>query len=782
LRQFAKQLRENPSDSHAGQLSGLVAAVEPGEAYQIAHAFSLFFQLVNVCEERQRIRRLRETPEPGQSLRRLFRELEEAGVSSETLQACLDELDIEPVLTAHPTEAKRRSIIYQLWRIREDFEAPDEVLETLWQTEEIHQRKLKPLDEVANTLQFFDACIFDAVADFYRVFDDELRQRYPDVKSPGAFLRFASWIGGDRDGNPHVTPVISRKTVSLQRECALAHYRRQCALLIAELSHHTADRRPFAGLAPKKRHEAGELFRAQIDATARKLTRASLSPEELIADLERVRDGLAAQNAWRTASGRIDRLIRQARVFGLRLVELDFRDNTEKLDGDSAELRAELETLGRIQTDYGAAAAHRFVLSMTHDADQVLQLLALAREAQVTELDVVPLFETIADLERATGIMHELYTDTGYREHLAGRGNVQEIMLGYSDSNKDGGYLAANWFVHEAQSGLAALADEHGVKLRFFHGKGGSIDRGGGHSHRSLRAQPHAAHGGRLRITEQGEVITLKYSDPEIARRNLEQLTSAVIAAACLPAPDELSADRLPAWRDAMEALARDSLAHYQALVYDTPEFQAYFWQATPIDVIEQLRLGSRPSRRTASRDVRTLRAIPWVFAWTQSRHLLSAWYGIGFALERMTVDHPKRLTLLREMYRDWPFFTALIDNAQQSLAKTDMHIAAQYAALVDSAEVREHVFGRIRAEYETSVASVLAVSGADSLLAKDPVLSESIQLRNPYVDPLNYLQIRFLPVWRREPAKDANRHENPLRRLLALTVGGIAFGMKSTG
>jgi phosphoenolpyruvate carboxylase len=250
----------------------------------------------------------------------------------------------------------------------------------------------------------------------------------------------------------------------------------------------------------------------------------------------------------------------------------------------------------------------------------------------VTELDIVPLFETIDDLERASGIMRELYTDAGYREHLKRRGNVQEIMLGYSDSNKDGGYLAANWFVHEAQSALAALADEHGVKIRFFHGKGGSIDRGGGQSHRSLRAQPHAAHGGRLRITEQGEVITLKYSDPEIARRNLEQITSAVIASVCLPGPDETCADRLPVWRDTMAELARDSLGHYQALVYGMPEFEEYFWQATPIDVIEQLSIGSRPSRRRASRDLRTLRAIPWVFAWTQSRHLLSAWYGIGFA------------------------------------------------------------------------------------------------------------------------------------------------------
>ena len=314
------------------------------------------------------------------------------------------------------------------------------------------------------------------------------------------------------------------------------------------------------------------------------------------------------------------------------------------------------------------------------------------------------------------------------------------------------------------------------MKLRFFHGKGGTIDRGGGASYRSLRAQPHAAHGGRIRITEQGEVISLKYSNPAIAQRNLEQLTSAVIAVECLPAAETAE---LAGWEARMGRLARLSFEFYQRLVYQTPGFAEYFWQATPIDLIEHLRLGSRPSRRQPSTDIRQLRAIPWVFAWTQSRHLLSAWYGVGHALREFTRQEPDGLASLRDMYLKWPFFRALVDNAEVSLAKTELGIARQYAALVTNASVRQKIFGLIKAEYARSVQMVLAVTQRGALLENQPTLAQSIRLRNPYVDPLNYLQIRFLGVWRR--ASEKQRTE-ALRRLLALTVKGVASGMKSTG
>jgi phosphoenolpyruvate carboxylase len=341
--------------------------------------------------------------------------------------------------------------------------------------------------------------------------------------------------------------------------------------------------------------------------------------------------------------------------------------------------------------------------------------------------------------------------------------------LGYSDSNKDGGYLAANWLLYRAQKNLAQQADEQAIKLRFFHGKGGSIDRGGGASHRSLRAQPFAAHGGRLRITEQGEVISLKYSNPHIAQRNLEQLTSAVIAVNCLP--PRVAPAQLAAWESHMDQMAHWSIEFYQQLVYRTPEFQEYFWQATPIDLIEHLRIGSRPSRRQQTADLRQLRAIPWVFAWTQSRHLLSAWYGVGHALESFG-----DIDTLRAMYDEWPFFTTLLDNAEMSLAKTDLYIAGRYASLVTDAAVRHKIFSRIQDAHARSVRMVLQVNRRRSLLENQPVLAESFRLRNPYIDPLNYLQIRFLPRFRRD------KENKSLRRLLALTVNGIAFGMKSTG
>ena len=350
-------------------------------------------------------------------------------------------------------------------------------------------------------------------------------------------------------------------------------------------------------------------------------------------------------------------------------------------------------------------------------------------------------------------------------------------MLGYSDSVKDGGYLAANWALARAQKRLVEVAEQHGVNLELFHGKGGTVDRGGGQSHRSIQAQPHAAPGGRLRITEQGEVISLKYANPAIAERNLEQLVTAVLDAHLLGAR-RVPAAKLAEWEAYLAELSATSRDYYRELVYQTPEFLPYFWQATPIDLIEQLRLGSRPSRRFSTHDLRDLRAIPWVFAWTQSRHFLPSWYGLGWALEKFVTDHaPHGLTLLRQMHEGWPYFAILIDNAETSLAKTDLYIAGRYATLMHSASVRDRIFTRIEQEYHRTVRNVLEVCGSSHLLARQPVLAESIRLRNPYVDPLNFLQIRFLREWRRA------RHTPPeLLHLLQLTVGGIAFGMKSTG
>ena len=758
LRQFAKAIRAQPDQARIRAKRRLVAGLSIPEAYAVAHAFSLFFQLTNLCEERARIRHLQSQPEPAQSLRRLFRELRDAGVTAAAVQRCLAALEIEPVLTAHPTEAKRRTTLNHLLRIASRFEAPDEILEALWQTEEIRERRVGPLDEVDNVLFLFDRTILPAIANFYATFDAELRAAFPEVKRTRPFLTFASWVGGDRDGHPLVTPEISLAAAERQRDRVLGYYACECEGLISELTH--ASRRhkdptndPF---------QPGEIYRRQLLGIRRRLGNSYRDSGELVRDLEKIQLGLRRQGANRAASGHIAGLIAQAKACGFHLAQLDFRDHSRQ---PPAKILGELQCLRTLQRIHGEAAAHRFILSMTHNPADLTGFLAQARRAKA-RVDIVPLFETIDDLDRAPQIMDAILRDPRYREHLRRRGDVQEIMLGYSDSNKNGGYLAANWSLYRAQQRLAERCDAHGVKLRFFHGKGGSIDRGGGMSHRSLRAQPHAAHGGRLRITEQGEVIALKYSNPVIAQRNLEQLTTAVIAANCLPAP---ATD--PAWEATMEELAHRSFDFYQELVYRTPEFLTYFRQATPIDLIEHLTIGSRPSRRSGDGDVGQLRAIPWVFAWTQSRHLLSAWYGIGHAL----AAHGD-IERLREMYRRWPFFAALIDNAELSLAKTDLYIAGRYASLVSDARVRRKIAGVIAGEYERSVKMVLAVTRRTRLLANQPVLAESIRLRNPYIDSLNYLQVHFLARFRRD------RENQSLRRLLALTVNGIAFGMKSTG
>jgi phosphoenolpyruvate carboxylase len=759
----------------------LINQLSVTEAYQIAHAFSLFFQLTNLCEERARVRHLKTEASPAMSLRHLFQELKEARVPAEKLQQCLDELEIQPVLTAHPTEAKRRAVLNQVWRVAERFDDPDEALEALWHTEEVRERRVGPLQEVENAVFYFDRTICETAASFYSTFDAELAAHYPGVKRRRHFLTFASWVGGDRDGNPFVTPELSRTTAQWHACAAMDFYERQCALLLQEITHSSPPARrparnePTDAIIPFQPYEA---FRAKLGRLRGKLRAGEAKITEITQTLEEVQAGLLQRQARHAAHGRIQRLLTQARTFGLHLAELDFRDYSGKLDSAEAELLEEFRAIRDIQKKHGPQAANRFILSMTRSADDVLRLLKLMDKAGVWDIDLVPLFETIHDLENASRILAELWADPPYRAHLKHRGRVQEVMVGYSDSNKDGGYLAANWFLYRAQKEMSRVADECGVKLRFFHGKGGSIDRGGGTSYRSLRAQPHAAHDGRIRITEQGEVISLKYSNPAIAQRNLEQLTSAVIAVQCLPAAEPVAA-KLSRWESQMDRLARLSFECYQQLVYGTPEFVEYFWQATPIDLIEHLRLGSRPTRRQATTDLRQLRAIPWVFAWTQSRHLLSAWYGVGYALHEYERQEPDGLAALRDMYQHWPFFGTLLDNAEVSLAKTDLRIAAEYAAQVRSPAVREKIFGLIEREYDRSVKLLLEVTQRSALLEHQPVLAQSIRLRNPSVDPLNYLQIRFLARWRK--AGEKQRTET-LRRLLALTVNGIAFGMKSTG
>jgi len=892
VRLFCKDLREAPSPDKERAFQDLLKGLDTADAHRLARAFTLYFQLVNLAEESQRLRRLRDTEREGaapasMSLPRLVGELKAAGVPPERLTDALARLRIEPVLTAHPTEAKRRTILQHILRLARVWEAHDrpdltareaertrdtflETLEILWQTKQVRDRKLTVDDEISNVLYFFRSAILSATADFHDVLEDALKAHYPGLAAARRTLTFGSWVGGDRDGNPNVTPATSANALRRHRDLILAHYEETLEGLIGHLSFTTdfapvektlqaslnRDLRRLPEIQERLRTaEPGEAYRSKLICMKQRLMNiktgrpyAYAAAGEFLADLRLIEHSLGRHGGHRAAAGRLQTLILQAEVFGFHLARLDFRHHAGKtraalqevLRGETvadwpALIRGkpqwprrlsdgarlvleEVRTLVHLQKEFGAGSADHLILSMTRDAADLWGIVYLARLAGlvapergsgrpvpqtgtalplgmvpgsrqgapsggrwVSRVDVVPLFETVEDLKNAVPVMRALWADPFYREILASRGNTQEIMLGYSDSNKHGGYLSANFNLVQAERGLSREAAAHGVHVRFFHGKGGTIDRGGGPAHRAILAAPESVTGYQLRITEQGEVISLKYGHPLIARRNFEQMASAVLMANLLSPKQEIPAADRARYEEAMAELAEASLARYRRLVYETPDFITYFMQATPIDVIERFEIASRPVFRGGVKSLSDMRAIPWVFSWTQARHLLSAWYGVGHGLEDFVKRHGAAgEKILKEMYARWPFFSSVIDNAQVSLAKADMAMAKRYAGLVEDAKIRETIFKDIEGEYWRSVTRVLSVSGQHKLLERSPVLMESILLRNPYVDSLHTLQLKYLPLWRSGRLSRKARQEALL--VLLMTVNGIAFGMKSTG
>jgi phosphoenolpyruvate carboxylase len=859
LRKLSKEIREHPGPQLI-EASGRVAArLRVDEATAVAHAFSLFFHLVNLCEERQRVRRLRayEKHDGGapMSLRSTFEALRRHKVKAAALSRLLASVRVEPVLTAHPTEAKRRSVMNHLWSIGRALDelaadpsaSPeakiDPWIEALWLTEEVRERAVTPEVEIESARVYLEKTIYDLAGALWERFRSELRRSKLKAAEPAPFIRFGSWVGGDRDGNPNITPEFSLHAAEEMRQSVLRYYQRSCERLLSVLSFPSA--RPDAQRAlldslqsdferfPELRalesaDQPHELLRrklrlmlARLDRTAQRSPGEYSDASEFAGDARLLEEAVRRAPAPRLANIAPERLRVAAEVFGFHAVSLDFRQHSSMtraaadrllvsyelpLQPEEARIQSiqqvltcppdqsrplgespdEFRSLKQIQERHGEEAAHRYIISMATSAADIWDVLLLAHAAGLvsrddgrvrSSIDVIPLFETYEDLERGGKVLDQLTSNALYKSLLESRGRFQEVMLGYSDSVKDSGYLAANWALFRAQDELARVAARHGIRLGLFHGKGGSIDRGGGISYRTVQAQPNSAPGGHLRITEQGEVISFKYSNPVIAERNLEQLVASVLGANLLH-PARTRQQRRARWYEHAETLAVLSRTFYREFVYDTPGFAEYFYQATPIDLIEHLPLGSRPARRLTGQDLHDLRAIPWVFAWTQSRHFLPSWYGVGCALEHFSEEHgAKGLSLLRDMYRGWPFFSVLLDNAETSLAKTDLDIARRYADLVRPASLRDAIFGRIEQEYRRSRRMVLLVADRSHLLARQPVLAESIRLRNPYVDPLNLLQIRFLEEWRKSRAPRTD-----LLRVLQITVGGIAFGMKSTG
>ena len=867
LRKIAKQIRQTPNSKLLKTKERAVGKLSVEDATDVAHAFSMFFHLVNLCEERERVRRLHAHDRQGagapMSLRHTFSELRRQKVSPAAVKKLLASMHIEPVLTAHPTEAKRRSILNHILRLGRTLDSAcgditptverdvDSWIEALWLTDEVREGVVTPEMESENARFFLERTIYDLAGTFWERFCAEMTRRYPTLPEPHPFLSLGSWVGTDRDGNPFVTPETSLEAAEQVRLSILRYYREACNRMLGWASFPcrnskiTSDlraeiERDMARFPATRAFEAvdqpSELVRRKLRIMMWRLERTSdraegayAEPKEFTDELYRLTDLLNAYPSPRIARIGPGRLRVASQVFGFHGASLDFRTHSRVTRGGADEVLrkanlptepneariksiqqmlsrpvldaefsketlhalAEFRALRTIQVRNGEESAYRYVLSMTSCAADVWDVLLLARQTDLVEprggqlhsrIDVIPMFETLDDLDAGPRIMEELFADPLYRGILAGRNDFQEVMLGYSDSVKDGGYVAANWGLFHAQKRLAEVAEKYKIRFSLFHGKGGTIDRGGGQSHRSIQAQPSAAPGGRLRITEQGEVVSLKYSNSAIAERNLEQLVTSVLDAHLLHA-HRVEAAKVPEWEVYATELAESSRDFYRKLVYETPEFVDYFRQATPIDLIEQIRLGSRPSRRWGAGDLRDLRAIPWVFAWTQSRHLLPAWFGLGHALQKFQRDHaPHGIDYLRSMHEGWPFFFNLINNAEHSLAKTDLYIASLYAGLVKPAGLGKRIFRLIEEEYHRSVRGVLDISHSSSLLAGQHVLAESIRLRNPYVDPLNFLQTHFLERWRRRRGKPEQPGTAALLHLLQITVGGIAFGMKSTG
>ena len=845
-------IRRRDSANHAPLDALPLLGRSPAELLAVARAFTAYFLLINLAEEKHRVRTLRRRERAGvlpESIADAIAQLARAKLPTTDLRALLDRLLLRPVLTAHPTEARRRTVLVaqrRLYRLLDRFDDPRltrrqdrdlrrrlrEEMTVLWQTSQGRRQRPTPLDEVRAAMVFFDQTLFRVTPQLYRALDAALldRGRSEDrsgSREPAArsFVRWGSWIGGDRDGHPGVTAEVTRTTLRIQADHVLRGYRNVADRLQQTLSVAT-DRaevpdeflqrlgawlRPFPELrADLERRFPGQPYRQafgvigeRLERTRRRLTGARGprrgaydTPVELLDELGEVQASFRAHAADRVAWGEVQELRWQVETFGFHLASLEVRQHADGhrsalatlLDAEeSSETREALATLRAIRDIHGAFGAEalpRYVISFTRSAADVTSVLELDRiavpDAEPTPLDLVPLLESSDALGAAGALLASLLNDPTYRAHLERRGMCQEVMLGYSDSNKETGYLAAAWSLYRAQEELVAVARDHGVDLTLFHGRGGTIGRGGGPANRAVLAQAAGSVNGRLAVTEQGEMIAERYPSPTIAQRHLEQLTSAVLLAS-RPGHGWVTAEQADRWRPMITELASLAEGAYRRLVWDEPAFLDFFRCATPIDELGRMELGSRPSRRGgAAPTLESLRAIPWVFAWSQSRTNLPAWYGVGTALAAFVRRHADGHDQLTEAYRSWEFFRSLIDNVELGLAIADPTLAARYAALAGEDPDMRAIADAIELERTTTVEQLTALTGNDRLLERSPRLRRSIDLRTPYVDVLSELQVHALERLRSGTLAAAEREAT--EELLQLTVGGVAAGLQHTG
>jgi phosphoenolpyruvate carboxylase len=868
-RQLSISIRETSDEAANVELSQLLDGLGVDEAEALANAFALYFQLINLAEEREAVRRLRRDRRGDESSEGTARAgidwLRERSWTDERLDDLLSRLRISPVLTAHPTEARRRTVLtalrrcYALVEVFDDARLGEldldeverrlrEEITILWRSSAIRRLAPSPMDEVRTAMTYFDETLFRVVPHVYRQLDRALvGPSKGDTAAPRvpAYLRWGSWVGGDRDGNPNVTAEVTRHVPRIHADHVLRGYEAVASRLLSTIAVDV----PMACLQPvlearlardaeelpetirdMERRYATEPYRRRLGAIAERLrrTRAYLteaggpiggryeSPSQLIAELDELQRCLVGDGLARVAFGGVQDFRWQVETFGFHLASLEVRQHSEVHEealcalasSDPAELAREivpgvtaaevvatLRAMAAVQKRFGEDATTRYVISFTRTHEDVLRILDLVSAASdaaipasatsgqlpaAPALDIVPLFESSDALESCVALFESLVTDPRYAAHLAGRGNRQELMLGYSDSNKESGFLAAVWMLYRAQSRLAEAARRHGVELTLFHGRGGAIGRGGGPTNRAILAQAPGSIDARFKMTEQGEMIASSYSNLTLAESHLEMLASAVLVASA-PEHDDCVAEADGRGFAVAEELAELSRKAYRSLVYDEPGFARFFGAITPLAELSSMALGSRPARRGASMGgIESLRAIPWVFSWSQIRIGLPAWYGLGTALEAYEVAHGAgSLTTVAELYRDWPFLSSALDNAESVLARSEPQIAQLYAALADGVE-GERLWGRIIDEYGRSIRMLARVTGRDELLASEPAIRRSTRLRRPYIDPLSHIQVRFMARLRSLPADDPDRER--LRRLVQLTVNGVAAGLQSTG
>ena len=868
IRSAAKERRAGNANA-ARQLAAQVEALDANSARVISASFAAYFDLVNLAEENERVQHLREReinlyPKPlDESVAQAIELLKKEGVTPEQMQTLLDGLAIELVLTAHPTESRRRTVISKLQRlarlldrlssqklsphlqkkIRDTIHA-EEI--SLWLTDRHRTARLAVTDEVRTGLYFVDSVFWDALPALYEDLENALAIHYPGLQPPTGWLRLASWMGGDRDGNPNVTHQITAETLRLHRGLAVEKHRESLQDLARhlsmsdhrlppppELGEWIKSRRPFPPhVAYIEERYAAESYRlvlsllardlaeaSQDDMTARLLESGEYRARVRIDDLLKPVEMIARHLPVSLAKDEIERVQRQLHIFGLQSMRLDLREESGRLnnalgeilraldlaedfaslDGDrrlslltrlltdplpklsehpgvtpeAAETWSVFQLIKRVQDVYGAALLGPFVISMCRSECDVLSVLLLARWIGCDSgLQIVPLFETIEDLKSAPAILEKLYMLPVYRAHLATCDNSQMVMIGYSDSNKDGGYVTANWSLYQAQEQVTKVSQHHGIALTIFHGRGGTIARGGGPANRAIRAQPPGSVNGRFRLTEQGETIAVRYSNPELAHRHLEQIVHAVLIASSPQGSKEIPAS----WRSAMDKMSGVGFRMYRELVYESPGFIDFWQAATPLDEIKRLHIGSRPAARGSSSAVNKIRAIPWVFSWMQSRFNLPGWFGFGSSL--LAFEDQK---ILREMYQGWLLFKTMLDNTEMSLIKADMDIASLYVDLVPDKSMGQHFFNLILEEYKQTREAVLSISGHANLLDAEPITQNAVLVRNPYVDPLNYVQVEMLKRLRALPDPDGEEAQT-IREVVTITINGIAAGLRNTG